>query len=163
MLDWLASVAVVRRTEHRIELAVTTTTTWAGWAVVAVALLGSVLIWPWSRPIAAVPILIAALGALVATARRRLVFDRDDGLFRVEQQVLGMRSRLAIPLFHLRSIVIANERGHFVAYVERRTGGRIRIDDSRQLAKLLAVAHAICEVAQLRLITDAPDHSSTVG
>lgn len=154
MLDWLASMAVVRRTERRVELAITAGTRWAGWMISAAS--SVIAAWAWAiAPIAAAaPALVAVAGLLLATTRRRLVFDRDDGLLRVEQRVLGVRSRLAVPLFHLRAVVIAAEEHHFVAYLERRVGGRIRIDDSRHLAPLMLLGRAICEVTQLRLVSD---------
>ncbi len=160
MLDWLASVAVVRRTERRIELAITATTRWTGWAV-ALGSIGLIaLIWPLMPMLAAVPALIAAVGVLLATTSRRMVFDRDDGLLRVEQRILGVRSRLAVPLFHLRSVVIASEASHFVVSLERRAGGRIRVDDSRHLAHVVALGREICDVTGLRLVTEAPRTSS---
>jgi hypothetical protein len=163
MLEWLAAVAIVRRTERRVELAVTSATTWAGWTVAAAASLAAWLSWSWSGPVAIMAAVIGALGGMFATARRRLVFDRDDGLLRVEQRILGVRSRLAIPLFHLRAVVICYEHGHYVSYVERRAGGRIRIDDARHLPSILAVARAICDVTQLRLVTDQGSSSSSAG
>lgn len=163
MLEWLASVTVVRRTDRRIELAVTRATSWAGWTLCASAGLAFALLWSSSRPLAATAALVALLGVLLATARRRLVFDRDDGLLRIEHRFVGLRSRMAVPLFHLRAIVIVQEKRHFVAYVERRTGGRIRIDDGRHVHQLLALAQAICSVTQLRLVSDMANHSSTAG
>jgi hypothetical protein len=163
MLDWLASMTVVRRSEQRIELAITAGTRWTGWALAAAATVIAAWAWTLAPLAAAVPALVAVIGALLATTRRRLVFDRDDGLLRVEQRVLGVRSRLAVPLFHLRAVVIAAEDHHFVAYLERRVGGRIRIDDSRHLAPLLALGRAICEVTQLRLVSDAARPTSSAG
>jgi hypothetical protein len=164
MLDWLASVAVVRKSERRIELAVTAATRWAGWALTTAATALAAWGWMIAPLLAAFPAVIALVGFLLATTRRRLVFDLDDGLLRVEQRVLGMRSRLAVPLFHLRAVVVAAEEHHFVAYLERRLGGRIRIDDSRHLAPLVALARQICEVAQLRLIIhDGAHPNSSAG
>lgn len=163
MLDWLASVAVVRRTERRIELAITRATSWAGWGIAALASLAALAAWTIAPLLAALPGLLAVIGALLATTRRRLVFDRDDGLLRVEQRILGVRSRLAVPLFHLRAVVVTAEDGHFVAYLQRRAGGRIRIDDARQAEPLLALGRAICEVTDLRLVSEAPRTSSSAG
>jgi hypothetical protein len=84
------------------------------------------------------------------------VFDRDDGLLHVEQRVLGIRRRAAIPLFHLRAVVVsARRRGLFVAYVERRVGGTIHLDEARHSAPLLELANAISEVTELRVVYDA--------
>jgi len=42
-----------------------------------------------------------------------------------------------------------------VAYVERRVGDAIHLDEARQAAPLLALADAISEVAELRRVFDA--------
>jgi hypothetical protein len=160
MLDWLASVAVVRRDERRIELAVTAPTRWAGWAIATAAAALMVVTWRATPLLAGLPAVLVILGALLATTRRRMVFDRDDGLLRVEQRILGVRSRLTVPLFHLRAVVVAAEGSHYVAYLERRAGGRIRIDDSRDLVQMMALGRAICDVTQLRLVTNSPRTSS---
>src|SRR5690606_30408972 len=94
-------------------------------------------------------------GVLLATLQRKLVFDRDDGLLRIEQRILGIRRHAAIPLFHLRAVVVAARRGLYVAYVERRVGGTIHLDEARRPPPLLALAEAIAEVAELRLEYDA--------
>ncbi len=163
MLDWLASVAVVRRTERRVELAITRATEWAGWALASAASVAAIFAWSVAPMLAALPALIAVVGALLATTRRRLVFDRDDGLLRVEQRICGVRSRMAVPLFHLRAVVIAPEEGHFVAYLQRRAGGRIRIDDASHAEPLVALGRAICDVTDLRLVTEASRTSSSAG
>jgi hypothetical protein len=95
------------------------------------------------------------LGILLATLRRRLIFDREDGLLRIEQRIFGIRRRAAIPLFHLRAVVVAARRGMYVAFVERRIGGTIHLDEARHPPPLLALAEAISEVAELRLVYDA--------
>jgi hypothetical protein len=51
--------------------------------------------------------------------------------------------------------VSARRRGLYVAYVERRVGGTIHLDEARRPAPLLALAEAISEVAELRLVYDA--------
>ncbi len=102
-------------------------------------------------------------GLVLATLRRELVIDRDDGLLRVEQRVLGLASRASIPLFHLRAVVIAARAEpdratlgpRFVAYLDRRVGGQIHLDESRRCASLMPLAKAIAEVAELRLVYDA--------
>ena len=151
MLDWLGSVAVSSHGARRVELALTRSTSWVGWVLVAVAGLLLPFAFNLSHFLALGPVLLGVLGLSVATMRRRLIFDSDDGLLRVEHGVWGIRSRLAVPLFHLRRVVITQERGQFVAYVERRTGGRIRIDESRRQERLLAMVRAICDATGLRL------------
>ena len=152
MLDWLGSVQIRKRSSSRVELDLTRATGWTGWGLSAIggylcvrggwAMLGGVVVF--------------GLGILLATLQRKLVFDRDEGLLRSEQRILGIRRRAAIPLFHLRAVVVAARRGGmYVAYVERRLGGTIHLDEARRSAPLLALAEAISEVAELRLVFDA--------
>lgn len=152
MLDWLGSVQIRTRSAARVELDLTRATAWTGWAITVA---GAYLFWlggAWS----ALGVLVVALGILLATLRRKLVFDRDEGLLRSEQRIFGVRRRAAIPLFHLRAVVVAARRGGmYVAYVERRLGGTIHLDEARRSAPLLALAEAISEVAELRLVFDA--------
>jgi hypothetical protein len=145
VLDWLGSVQIRKRTSTRVELDLTRATAWTGWGLGAVGgylcLRGS-----WAL----------LVGILLGTLRRKLVFDRDEGLLRSEQRIFGIRRRAAIPLFHLRAVVVAARRGSmYVAYVERRLGGTIHLDEARRSAPLLALAEAISEVAELRLVFDA--------
>lgn len=153
MLDWLGSVRIRKRTETRVELVLTRATAWTGYGL---ALLGLWLVSlgpSWAMIAGA---FLVAVGVLLGTLRRSLVFDRDDGLLRSHQIILGIRRHAAIPLFHLRAVVVsARRRGLFVAYVERRVGGQIHLDEARHSAPLLAVAEAIAEVAELRLVYDA--------
>jgi len=153
VLDWLGSVQVKERSPTRVELGLTRGTAWTGWGLASgggwLISLGAL----WSMLLGVV---VLALGVLLATLQRRLVFDRDDGLLRSEQRVFGIRRRAAIPLFHLRSVVVAARRGGiYVAYVERRIGRPIHLDEARRPAPLLALAEAIAEVAELRLVYDA--------
>lgn len=153
MLDWLGSVAIRKRTDKRLELDLTRATAWTGWGLAALGgwLVSLAVIWGY-----VVGVLVLAAGVLLATLRRRLVFDREDGLLHVEQRVLGIRRRAAIPLFHLRAVVVnARRRGLYVAYVERRVGGTIHLDEARRPAPLLELANAISEVAELRVVYDA--------
>jgi hypothetical protein len=152
MLDWLGSVAVRKRSASRVELDLTRATAWTGWGLAGaggwLVVLGAI----WSIALGG---LVIAAGVLLGTLRRHLVFDRDEGLLRIEQRVLGIRRRAAIPLFHLRAVVVAARRGIYVAYVERRVGGTIHLDEARKAVGLLALAEAISEVAELRLVFDA--------
>src|SRR6185503_3050962 len=153
MLDWLGSVQIRKRTSARVELDLTRATAWTGWAMTAAGLR---LAWLGSVWAVLGGLLIAGTGILLATLRRTLVFDRDDGLLRSEQRVFGIRRRAAIPLFHLRAVVVSARRGGiYVAYVERRLGGTIHLDEARRSAPLLALAEAISEIAELRLVFDA--------
>jgi hypothetical protein len=153
VLDWLGSVRIKSRSATRVELELTRGTIATGWVLTTGGACLFVLHAAWSIVLGSV---VVALGLLLGTLQRRLVFDRDDGLLRSEQRVFGIRRRAAIPLFHLRAVVVAARRGGiYVAYVERRAGGAIHLDEARSSAPLLALANAISEVAELRLVFDA--------
>ncbi len=160
MLDWLGSVQIRKRSDTRVELDLTRGTAWTGWGLAAIGLWLILLGAVWAAVLGG---LAASAGILLATLRRKLVFDREDGLLRSEQRVLGVRRRAAIPLFHLRAVVVAARRGGiYVAYVERRVGGTIHLDEARRPAPLLALAEAIAEVAELRLVYDATTRAANV-
>jgi hypothetical protein len=153
VLDWLASVQIRKRSATRVELDLTRATAWTGWGLVAggVRLVTLGALWGLLSGI-----VVLGFGVLLATLHRRLVFDRDAGLLYSEQRIFGIRRRAAIPLFHLRAVVVAARRaGMYVAYVERRIGGTIHLDEARKPGPLLALAEAIAEVAELRLVYDA--------
>ena len=153
MLDWLGSVQIRRRTPARVELDLTRATAWTGWAI---AIAGARVAWFGGAWAITGGLVLAAFGLLLATLRRTLVFDRDDGLLRTEQRVLGIRRRAAIPLFHLPAVVVSAHRaGMYVAYVERRVGGTIHLDEARRPGPLFSLAEAVADVAELRLVYDA--------
>jgi len=152
VLDWLGSVQIRTRSTTRVELDLTRATAWTGWGLCAA---GGYLMTLGRVSIALVGLVVFGVGILLATLRRKLVFDRDEGLLRSEQRIFGIRRRAAIPLFHLRAVVVAARRGMYVAYVERRLGGTIHLDEARRSAPLLQLAEAISEVAELRLVFDA--------
>ena len=153
MLDWLGSVQIRKRTEARVELDLTRGTAWTGYGLAALGIWLATLGALWAI---AGGVILFGLGGLLGTLQRKLIFDREDGLLRIEQRVLGIRRRAAIPLFHLRAVVVAARRGGiYVAYVERRVGGTIHLDEARRPAGLLALAEAIADVAELRLVYDA--------
>jgi len=153
MLDWLGSVQIRKRTGTRVELELTRATAWAGWTLAAA---GAWLAWIAAAWAVILGVFLIAVGVLLGTLRRSLIFDRDEGLLRSEQRVLGIRRRAAIPLFHLRAVVVTYRRGGlYVAHVERRVGGSIHLDEARRPAPLLKLAEAIAEVAELRLVFDA--------
>jgi hypothetical protein len=139
VLDWLGSVQIRTRSSSRVELDLTRATAWTGWGMCALGIYLATIGRAW---ITAGGVLVFLLGILLATLRRKLVFDRDEGLLRSEQRVL-------------RAVVVAARRGMYVAYVERRLGGTIHLDEARRSAPLLALAEAISEVAELRLVFDA--------
>ena len=152
MLDWLGSVAIRKRSAIRLELGLTRATAWTGWGLAGIGAWLLTIAAVWATVLGS---LVVAVGVLFGTLQRTLVFDRDDGLLRIEQRVLGIRRRAAIPLFHLRAVVVsARRRGLYVAYVERRVGGTIHLDEARRPTPLLARAEAISEVAELRMVYD---------
>jgi hypothetical protein len=163
MLDWIGSLRIRSRSTTRVELCLSRATAFAGWILLGGGALAALALWRFSLVFAAVPGLVAIFGLVLATLRRELVVDRNDGLLRVEQRVFGLASRAAIPLFHLRAVVIAAraEPDHaslaprFIAYLDRRVGGQIHLDESRRCASLMPLAKAIAEVAELRLVYDA--------
>lgn len=153
VLDWLGSVQIRKRTAQRVELDLTRATAWTGWAIAAGGIWLVLLPSLWAT-LGGIFAILA--GGLLGTLQRTLVFDREEGLLRIEQRILGIRRRAAIPLFHLRAVVVSARRGGiYVAYVERRLGGTIHLDEARRPAPLLALAEAIADVAELRLVYDA--------
>ena len=153
MLDWLGSVQIRKRSPSRVELDLTRATAWTGWGLALAGLRLVTLGHVWATLLG---LFVLGAGLLLATLRRTLVFDRDDGLLQSEQRIFGIRRRAAIPLFHLRAVVVSARRGGiYVAYVERRIGGTIHLDEARRPGPLLALAGAVAEVAELRLVYDA--------
>ena len=151
MLDWLGSVQIRKRTGTRVELELTRATAWTGWILAAggawLAALGAA----WSIVLG---VFVIAIGVLLGTLRRSLIFDRDEGLLRSEQRVLGVRRRAAIPLFHLRAVVVAYRRGdHTVAINTTPEPRRVPLRGEARLAT---------EHAALRSDTLAP-HAGAVA
>ena len=162
MLDWIGTLRIRSRSARRVELCLSRSTTFAGWVVVAAGLALGAACWRFAAPAIAwaLPGLVLGLGALLATVRRELVFDRENGVLEIEQRLLGIASRAVVPLFHLRAVVIAARPGarigpRFIAYVDRRIGNAIHLDEAQRCAALLTIAEAIAEVAELRLVYDA--------
>ena len=90
MLDWLGSVQIRKRTGTRVELELTRATAWTGWILAAGGVWLAVLAAAWSIILG---VCLIAVGVLLGTLRRSLIFDRDEGLLRSEQRVLGIRRR----------------------------------------------------------------------
>jgi len=166
MLDWVGSLRIHERSQQRVVLGLTRSTRVAGWVLMAVGAWLTLLVWTLSAWLAMVPLAIAALGMLLATLRRQLVFDREGGVLRIDQSAFGVASRAVVPLFHLRAVVvIAREPGlpgwrrigprRYVAYVERRVGEAIYLDEATRCARLLRLAEAITDLTDLRLEYDA--------
>ena len=156
MLELVGRLRIRRRQARRIELALTRSTHVVGWSLTLTAVALAIWLAALSLAIAAVPGVGALIGLIIATVRQRLVFDRDDGVLRIEQRLLGFPTLQVVPLFHLRAVVVRSRpRGGFVALVERRVGDPIILDTASSPGPLYALAQAVAEVAQLRLVYDA--------
>jgi len=166
MFDGVGSLKLRSRSPHRVELRLSRSTAIVGWSLAIAAGGLAITLWSITWMLAAVPGAFALAGLMLATVQRELVFDRDDGLLRIEQRILGITSRATIPLFHLRSVVVVARpprlggSPRFVAFVERRVGGTIHLDESRRCARLLKVAEAIADAAELRLVYDATERAA---
>lgn len=175
MLDWIGSLQVRERAPARVVLSLAPSTQWAGLGLAALGAYLAVAAWSISPLFALIPLSAVGLGAVLMTLRRDLVFDRDAGTLRIEQKTLGIGSRSVVPLFHLRAVVVLARPSpqiqrlvpapsRFVAYIDRRVGGAIYLDEARRCAHLMKVAEAIAEVADLRLEYDAaPDPGGPGG
>jgi hypothetical protein len=163
MFDSIGSLRMRAHSDQRVELDLARTTQLAGWTLLVIGGYLSMMAWPVSHYLLIMTGGLTLFGGLLASLRRRLTFDRDDGVLRIEQRVLGFTSRAVVPLFHLRAVVIAARHSddsllgppRFVAYVDKRVGGVIPLDESRRCASLLRMGEAIAEVADLRLEYDA--------
>jgi hypothetical protein len=161
MLDWIGSLRLREHTELRVVLSLSQATHVVGWALLCCGVYLGVLAWqvsPWLIPL---PGGMAVLGLLLATLRRRIVLDRTAGVLRVDQRTLGLSNCAVVPLLHLRAVVIIARPvaaaiplmspPRFVAYIDRRVGDAIFLDESRRCAGLLRMAEAIADVAEVRL------------
>lgn len=165
MLDWPGSLRLREHTPHRVVLSLSSTTRLVGALLLAAGVLLSLQAWVISPWLVFLPGLLVLAGGLLATLSRRLDFDREAGVLRVTQRTLFMENQAVVPLFHLRAVVIIDRsqsstarfglNGRYIAYVERRVGDAIYLDESRRCKQLYAIAEAIAEVAEVRLEYDA--------
>lgn len=171
MLDWIGSLRLRERSSKRVVVSLSRSTLVAGWLMIAGSALLGYLIWSVSVWMLAVPAAGVMGGGLLCSLRRTLIFDREGGVLEVEQGAFGKVKRATIPLFHLRAVVIvarADARllgvlapsSRYVAYLDRRVGAAIYLDESARCADLLPMAEAIAEVAELRLEYDATARAS---
>ena len=169
MLDWLGSLRIRETDSQRVELGLSISTQILGWGVCAIGLIGIWLALPVSKLLVLLPSAVALVGFAIATLRRRFIFDREAGVMRIQQQIMGIANNAVVPLFHLRAVVVVVRNsyglGRFVtaqhvAYIDRRVGDPIYLDHSRRVAPLLQMAEAIAEVAELRLEYDAMSRAS---
>ena len=166
MFDWIGSLKIRERSSARVVLSLSRTTQVSGLLLLAAGVLVATRAWPVSVWLAFLPGLVALLGAVLITLRRELIIDREAGVLRVDQSAFGMANRQVVPLFHLRAVVIvARPRSdatsglamapRYVAYLDRRVGDAIFLDEARRCAALLRMAEAIADVAELRLEYEA--------
>ena len=162
MLDWIGSLRVREHDTRRVVLGLSPTTRIAGAASAAIGAAGIWYVWSFSALAALFPGALCAFGAVLATLERELVFDRAAGTLSIRQGVFGLGTQSVVPLFHLRAVVVMAKAGlgsgassRFVAYLDRRVGDSIYLDEARRCAGLLRLAEAIADVAELRLEYDA--------
>ena len=166
MFDWVGSLRIRERSAARVVLSLSRTTQVTGLFLMALGALMVARVLPVSVWLAFLPALVAIFGGLLATLRRELVVDREAGVLRVDQRAFGMGNRQVVPLFHLRAVVImARPRGEenralsmsprYIAYLDRRVGDAIFLDEARRCATLMRMAEAIADVAELRLEYEA--------
>ena len=167
MLDWIGSLQVRERTPRRVVLSLSRSTQTAGAVLLALGIYLAVRAWSLTPWLALAPALIGGVGGLLATLRRSLTIDRSAGVLELEQRAFGVASRAIVPLFHLRAVVIvARPRSfdtvvgsangsRYIAYLDRRVGDAIYLDEARRCAGLMQMAEAIAEVAELRLEYEA--------
>ena len=175
MLDWIGSLRIRETTPLRVVLGLSPLTRLVGLVLLIAGGFAAYRAWPISPWLAVAPGLLAVLGALLASLHRQMVFDREAGVLRVDQRVIGLGSRAVVPLFHLRAVIVRARPAsglpvlsrlaapaRYVAIIERRVGDDIFLDESRRAAYLLRMAEAISEIAEIRLEYDAT-FSSRVG
>lgn len=156
MLAELGTMKVRSKSATRVVVAIGPGTNVGGWLLLAGALYAAFAVVPYSRWLAGGACAVAFAAWLVATARHRLEFDRDDGVVRIERRIAGLGSRAIVPLFHLRAVVVRRKAGGhgFVAALERRNGAPIVIDTGDRAAPLYELVRTISEVTDLRLVYD---------
>jgi hypothetical protein len=163
--DWIGSLRLSERSAHRVVLRLTRTTRMYGSLIAALGAAVAFALWPVSPWLGAVPLALAAFGATLVSIDRRLTFDREAGVLRLETRTLGFTTCQEVPLFHIRAVcvvaqpgierVLGGAGGRYVAFVERRVGEPIYLDEARRCARLMRMAEAIAEVADVRLEYDA--------
>jgi hypothetical protein len=165
MLDWVGSLRITERSSARIVLRLSKTTRLLGSLALIAGLLGLLRLWGGPLWLLSIPGVLAVGGLLLMSLERTLIIDRQAGVLEVHQKMFGIGSRSVVPLFHLRAVVVSARptassgpgpgQARYVAFLERRIGDAIYLDEARRCAGLLAIAEAIADVAELRLEYDA--------
>ena len=161
VLDGIGTLAIREQDEGRLVLGLSSTTRFVGGVLLAVGLYAGWSSWggPWA--VTALCGAVLVFGATLASLERTLVFDRSAGTVVVRQSLLGVGTRSEVPLFHLRAVVVVapeqpgTQGAQYVAYLDRRVGTSIYLDEAKRCARLLRIAEAIAEVAELRLEYEA--------
>ncbi len=151
----LGALRVTQRDEARLELSSGRLTSWVGWLMFVAALVVAWWVVAISTLLAGSCAVIAAIAATIATAERRLVFDRAAGVVIVSQRIFGISTKSVVPLFHLRAVVVKATEHGFVAYLERRLGENIELERDTSSPKLIALAQTIARSAGLRFVFSA--------
>ena len=168
MLDRIGSLEIAARQGQRVQLSLSRSTQFVGWVVLVIGLYLAYSVGRTNLVFCVGPLAFAMVGAVLLSWRREFDFDRCAGVLRYQQRVFGIGQLTVIPLFHLRAIVVSVRTkskpgkflrnvavGDYVAYIERRVGDPIYLDESRRCAHLLRMAEIVAEVADLRLEYDA--------
>jgi hypothetical protein len=173
MFDWLGSLEIREHTALRVVLALSRSTRITGLVVCLFASYLAARLWSLSPWLSVVPAMGAMFGLLLVTLHRQLIVDREAGVLRLDQSAFGIGNQSVVPLFHLRAVVIVARPQRFgtthgllptssryVAYLDRRIGDAIYLDESRRCASLLRLAEAIADVAEVRLEYEATPPSA---
>ncbi len=173
MFDWLGSLHIFENARNRLVLGLGRSTQTVGLAMFVLGGLLVVRAASTSWWLASMPGAVALFGLVVATMRRRLEFDRTDGVLRIHQSALGIGSTTIVPLFHLRAVVVALRpttlgsrtiRGNgYVAYIDRRVGEAIYLDEARRSKGLFRMAEAIADLTELRIEYEAASAIDETG
>ncbi len=170
MLDWIGSLTIREHSSRKIVLCLSRSTRLLGIVLLGAGTIATWRLWPLSPWLALLPMFVAFAGLTLFTLQRELVIDREAGVLRVDQSAFGVSNRAVVPLFHLRAVVVVAKSGapvgegaldflsggrRYVAYLDRRVGDAIYLDESRRRAGLWRMAEAIADVAELRLEYEA--------
>ncbi len=156
----LGALRVTQRDEARLELSSGRLAAWFGWTLCVAALGAAWWVFAISTLLAAGCGVFAAVAAMIATAERRLVFDRAAGVVIVSQRIFGISTKSVVPLFHLRAVVVKATQHGFVAYLDRRLGENIELERATTSAPLVAMAQTIARSAGLRYVFDTTQRNA---